>query len=144
MYKDGAPVDMPPSLQIRVILDGPVPVYRQIVDAIRAHIVAGRLTPGTKLPTVRELAASLGIHFNTVAEAYRVLADEGFLSIEGRRGATILDRALPLTPKASAQADAGSRLRHLVAELQSKGLSPDWIRSETEAALLSATEAKSS
>jgi DNA-binding transcriptional regulator YhcF (GntR family) len=93
---------------------------------------------------VRELAASLGIHFNTVAEAYRVLADEGFLAIEGRRGATILDRALPRTPNASAQADAGSRLRHLVAELQSKGLSPDWIRSETEAALLSATEAKSS
>ena len=135
---------MPNALQIRVILDGPVPVYRQIVDAIRAHIVAGRLTPGTKLPTVRELAASLGIHFNTVAEAYRVLADEGFLSIEGRRGATILDRAQPRTPNATAQADAGSRLRHLIAELQSKGLTPDWIRTETEAALLPEPEASSS
>jgi GntR family transcriptional regulator len=134
---------MPPSLQIRVTLDGPTPVYRQIVDAIRAHIVAGRLTPGTRLPTVRELAASLGIHFNTVAEAYRVLADEGFLSIEGRRGATILDRAQPRAPSASAQADAGSRLRHLIAELQSKGLTPDWIRNETEAALLPKTEASS-
>jgi GntR family transcriptional regulator len=132
------------ALQIRVLLDGPTPVYRQIVDAIRAHIVAGRLTPGTRLPTVRELAASLGIHFNTVAEAYRVLADEGFLSIEGRRGATILDRAQPRVPNATAQADAGSRLRHLIAELQSKGLTPDWIRRETEAALLSESEAKSS
>jgi DNA-binding transcriptional regulator YhcF (GntR family) len=44
---------------------------------------------------VRELAASLGIHFHTVAEAYRVLTDEGFLLIDGRRGATILDRAQP-------------------------------------------------
>ena len=132
------------ALQIRVVLDGPVPVYRQIVDAIRAHIVGGRLAPGTKLPTVRALAASLGIHFNTVAEAYRVLAEEGFLSIEGRRGAIILDRAQPRSPSPTAQADAGSRLRHLIAELQSKGLTPDWIRSETEAALLPEPEASSS
>jgi GntR family transcriptional regulator len=132
------------TLQIRVILDGPLPVYRQIVDAIRAHMVAGRLLPGNKLPTVRELAASLGIHFNTVAEAYRVLADEGFLAIEGRRGATILNRAQPRTPDPTAQADAGSRLRHLIAELQSKGLTPDWIRNETEAALIPEPEASSS
>jgi GntR family transcriptional regulator len=126
---------MPSALQIRVVLNGPTPVYRQIVDAIRAHCVAGRLVAGAKLPTVRELAASLGIHFNTVAEAYRVLADEGFLVIEGRRGASILDRQTPRKPGLTVQTDAGSRLRHLVAELQSQGLTPDWIRSQTEAAL---------
>jgi DNA-binding transcriptional regulator YhcF (GntR family) len=126
---------MASSLQIRVVLDSPTPVYRQIVDAIRAYCVSGSLVPGTKLPPVRELAASLGIHFNTVAEAYRVLADEGWLLIEGRRGATILDRQRPRTPNSTAQADASSRLRHLIAELQAKGLSQDWIRHETEAAL---------
>lgn len=133
-----------PDLEISIVLDAAVPVYRQIADAIRTYCVGGALQPGMKLPTVRDLAASLGIHFNTVAEAYRVLADEGFLSIEGRRGATILDRAQPRVPNATAQADAGSRLRHLIAELQSKGLTPDWIRRETEAALLSESEAKSS
>ena len=126
---------MAPTLQIRVVLDSPAPVYRQIVDALRSLCVDGRLTPGTKLPTVRSLAASLGIHFNTVAEAYRVLSDEGWLLIEGRRGATILDRKLPRKPNATAQAAASSRLRHLIAELQAKGLSPDWIRHEAEAAL---------
>ena len=110
-------------------------MYRQIVDALRSLCVDGRLTPGTKLPTVRELAASLGIHFNTVAEAYRILADEGFLLIEGRRGVTILDRQRPRAPNATAQADASSRLRNLIAELQARGLSQDWIRHETEAAL---------
>jgi DNA-binding transcriptional regulator YhcF (GntR family) len=123
------------SLQIRVVLDSPTPVYRQIVDAIRSHCVAGHLAPGTRLPTVRELAASLGIHFNTVAEAYRVLSSEGWLAIEGRRGATILDRQRPRTPNAAARADASSRLRHLIAELRGNGLSQDWIRNETEAAL---------
>jgi DNA-binding transcriptional regulator YhcF (GntR family) len=125
----------PTPLQIRVLLDAPTPVYRQIADALRAHCVEGRLTPGTKLPTVRALAASLGIHFNTVAEAYRLLADEGWLSLDGRRGATLLDRRQPRTPNLSAQAAASSRLRHLIAELQSTGLSPDWIRSQLDAAL---------
>jgi GntR family transcriptional regulator len=128
---------MPNPLQIRVILDGPTPVYRQIVDDLRSHIVAGRLTAGTKLPTVRDLAASLGIHFNTVAEAYRVLADEGFLAIEGRRGVTILDRAQPAAPTQDATADAASRLRNLVAELQSKGFGEHWILTEVASALKS-------
>ena len=126
---------MAAALQIRVVLDSPTPVYRQIADAIRTHCVSGRLSPGTRLPTVRELAASLGIHFNTVAEAYRVLSDEGWLLIEGRRGVSILDRQLPRTPNATARADARSRLRHLIAELQALGLSQAWIRRETEAAL---------
>jgi GntR family transcriptional regulator len=130
---------VPIPLQIRVTLDGPVPVYRQIVDALRAHIVDGRLTPGTRLPTVRDLAASLGIHFNTVAEAYRVLADEGFLAIEGRRGATILDRAQPAAPNQDATAEGASRLRHFVAELQSKGFREDWILTEVISALKSKT-----
>ncbi len=126
---------MTPPLEIRVTLDGPVPVYRQIVDAIRAHCVAGHLTPGEKLPTVRELAASLGIHFNTVAEAYRVLADEGWLSLERRRGATVLDRRQPRAPAATTHMGESNRLRHLIAELQAKGFTHDWIRREVTAAL---------
>ncbi|MGA7158927.1 MAG: GntR family transcriptional regulator [Acidobacteriaceae bacterium] len=126
---------MSAPLQIRVVLDSPTPVYRQIADALRALCVDGRLTPGTKLPTVRELASSLGVHFNTVAEAYRLLSDEGWLIAEGRRGVTILDRQRPRSPNATAKADASSRLRHLLAELQAQGLSHDWIRQETEAAL---------
>jgi GntR family transcriptional regulator len=123
------------STEIRITLDGPVPVYRQIADAIRAHCVAGRLNAGAKLPTVRDLAGSLGIHFNTVAEAYRTLAEEGWLTLERRRGATVLDRQTPRAPKAAAHAGEGNRLRHLVAELQAKGFSNDWIRREVNAAL---------
>jgi GntR family transcriptional regulator len=128
---------MPNPLQIRIVLDGPTPVYRQIVDALRSLCVSGELAPGTKLPTVRSLAASLGIHFNTVAEAYRLLADEGFLLIAGRHGATILDRAQPAAPTHDTTASEGNRLRHLVAELQSKGFRKDWILSEVATALKS-------
>jgi DNA-binding transcriptional regulator YhcF (GntR family) len=123
------------EVAVRVVLDGPVPVYRQIADELRAHFVAGEMRPGQKLPTVRELAGSLGVHFNTVAEAYRLLAEEGWISLERRRGAAVLDRATPRPPKADAQARESNRLRQLIAELQSKGFAGEWIRREIEAAL---------
>jgi len=123
------------EVQIRIVFDGETPGYRQIADAIRLHCVAGDLVPGEKLPTVRELAASLGIHFNTVAEAYRVLADEGWLHSEGRRGATILDRRQPRQPSAASHADEGLRISQFLAALQARGFAKDWIRREVLAAL---------
>jgi DNA-binding transcriptional regulator YhcF (GntR family) len=128
---------MSEAIEIRVTLDSPVPAYRQIVDGIRAHCVAGRLAPGKKLPPVRQLAGSLGVHFNTVAEAYRALAEEGWLILEGRRGATVLDRKTPHAPKAIELAEDSSRLHHLIAELQSKGVPRDWLRTQLLQILMS-------
>ena len=54
----------------------------QIIDAIRD----GRLPPGTRLPTVRELAAQLGLAVNTVARAYRELESAGLVETRGRFG----------------------------------------------------------
>jgi len=123
------------SLDIRVILDSRVPVYRQLVDQLRALCVEGRLKPEQKLPSVREMAANLGVHHNTVAEAYRTLADEAWLAIEHGRGVRVLDRRTPLTPTAQAEADFGARLRNLIAELRAQGFAPGWIQREVDAAL---------
>ena len=54
----------------------------QIIDGIRD----GRLPPGTRLPTVRELAGQLGLAVNTVARAYRELESAGILETRGRFG----------------------------------------------------------
>lgn len=54
----------------------------QIIDGIRG----GRLPPGTRLPTVRELAGRLGMAVNTVARAYRELESAGILETRGRFG----------------------------------------------------------
>jgi len=54
----------------------------QIIDGIRD----GRLPPGTRLPTVRELAGQLGMAVNTVARAYRELESAGVLETRGRFG----------------------------------------------------------
>ena len=58
--------------RIRIDLNSPVPATRQIADGLRVELVEGRLKPGTDLPSVRRIAMELGVHFNTVAEAYRV------------------------------------------------------------------------
>lgn len=54
----------------------------QIIDGVRD----GKLPPGTRLPTVRELAAQLGLAVNTVARAYRELESAGMLETRGRFG----------------------------------------------------------
>jgi GntR family transcriptional regulator len=50
-----------------------VPFYRQIIDQILLAIAAGDLTPGARLPTVRQLAIDAHVNPNTVARAYREL-----------------------------------------------------------------------
>lgn len=120
---------------IRIVLDDPSPVYRQIVDQVRTLCVEGALQPGQSLPSVRQLAASLGIHFNTVAEAYRALADEGWLEVKQGRSVRIMDRTPPRPPTRAVTTQHRLRLRHLVAELQSQGFSSEWIRHEIESVL---------
>ena len=61
-----------------------VPFYRQIIDRVKYGIVRGRLSPGDKLPTVRQLAAELSVNPNTVAQAYREMEIEGVLDTQPR------------------------------------------------------------
>jgi len=60
--------------------DSDLPIYRQIVEAIKEQLYAGELRPGGELPPVRLLAESLGINLHTVRRAYQVLSDEGLNS----------------------------------------------------------------
>lgn len=109
-------------LAIEIHTDSPLPVYRQIADALRHHLVAARLKPGDLLPPVRQLAVDLGVHFNTVAQAYRLLADEGWLDLKRRRGALVLERALPRRRDGTRVDALLTRLRDLTAELRSAGV----------------------
>ena len=108
-------------MTLRIDLESSVPVYRQIVDGLRILLVNGDLRPGDQLPPVRRLATDLGIHFNTVAEAYRTLAEEGWLDIARRSGARVIARELPRSLDREALESFPRRLRELVAEVQARG-----------------------
>lgn len=56
----------------------PKPIYEQIADNFRRLILSGGITPGEKLPSVRELAARLAINPNTIQRAYHLLEQEGY------------------------------------------------------------------
>ena len=55
------------------------PIYAQIMDGLKEQVSAGVLQPGEKLPSVRELAASLAINPNTIQRSYRQLEMEGWI-----------------------------------------------------------------
>ena len=69
-------------------------VYEQIAQQIRMRIAAGELVVGAILPPVRILASDLGVNLNTVARAYRMLEDEGFVRIQNREGAKVVAPAV--------------------------------------------------
>jgi len=72
------------------------PIYLQIVEQVRRKIESGELEVDDRLPAVRELAQHLGINFNTVARAYRVLDNAGLISMQRGRG-TFIWKARPET-----------------------------------------------
>jgi len=116
--------------KIRIDLNSQVPAYRQIVDALRVLLVDGSLEPGSDLPSIRRLAMELGIHFNTVGEAYRTLAEEGWLDLRHGRGAKVIARGSPGTASAERLQDFRAQLRNLVAQMRAAGVPRTRIASE--------------
>jgi GntR family transcriptional regulator len=78
--------------EFRLDLHTGVPVYRQLIDQVRAGIACGSLTSGDQLPTVRQLAVDLAINPNTVMRAYRELELGGLLETHQGTGTFISDR----------------------------------------------------
>ena len=74
--------------------DPAVPAYRWLYEAVRAEILAGRLRPGSRLPSTREMAGQHGLSRGTIVVAFEQLASEGYA--EGSVGSgTYVSRTLP-------------------------------------------------
>ena len=117
------------ALRVSLNLQSSIPAYRQIADDVRRHLVDGQLKPGDLLPPIRQLALDLGVDFNTVALAYRLLADEGWLELKRRRGATVIARN---APRAVDRREVDGLLRQLgqiAAQLRGAGMSSRQIAS---------------
>ncbi len=74
--------------------DADSPMFLRIARAVVRDIQRGRLGPGDALPGSRTLAASLGVHRNTVIAAYRELSAEGLVDASAAR-ATYVSKELP-------------------------------------------------
>jgi DNA-binding transcriptional regulator YhcF (GntR family) len=66
--------------------DAAVPPFEQLRTQIAGRVAPGELEPGTRLPTVRALAAEVGLAVNTVARVYRELEADRVVETRGRAG----------------------------------------------------------
>ena len=101
------------DLAITVDAAATEPPFEQVRAQLAAHIARGVLAEGDRLPTVRALAADLGIAVNTVARAYKELEAEGLVTT-GRRAGTVVapgGRATDTALHRSAAAYAASATR---------------------------------
>jgi GntR family transcriptional regulator len=90
------------AFQFALDLHTGVPVYRQLIDQVRAGIASGSLAAGDQLPTVRQLAVDLEINPNTVMRAYRELELGGLLETHQGTGTFISEKKVE---KKSAERD---------------------------------------
>jgi GntR family transcriptional regulator len=76
------------------------PIYRQLATQVREGVARGRLLPGEKLPSVRELSRSLVVNPNTIARAYTELEREGVLNTRQGMGVFVVKPTCDLTKSA--------------------------------------------
>ncbi|MFY0409072.1 GntR family transcriptional regulator [Solicola sp. PLA-1-18] len=93
---------------VGIDLASPTPPFEQLRTQVAAQVRDGVLEAGQKLPTVRQLAADLGLAANTVARAYRELESDGVVVTHGRRGTFVADGVRAPGTEAEARAAAES------------------------------------
>ena len=124
---------MAQSPRIRFDPASGIPAVRQIADSLRVLLVEGQLVPGAALPSVRRVAMELGVHFNTVAEAYRQLAGEGWLDLKHGRSAMVVERAVPAVTDGSWAEGFRNRLHGMAARMRAEGIPAESIAAELRA-----------
>lgn len=95
-----------------------VPPFEQLRIQLLEQIEGGELPVGTQLPTVRRLAADLGLAPNTVARTYRELEQAGWVRTAGRRGTVVAE------PTVDAGEDARRSVSDFVQRMRALGLNP--------------------
>lgn len=98
------------------------PVFLQIADAVRAAVARGEFTSGHPLPTVRQLAVDLGVHANTVLQAYRQLAADRVVTARRGRGTYVNRVALGAAERRVLADDVAERA---LRDTYAHGLTPD-------------------
>ena len=112
------------------------PLYEQIVARIEEAVAMGRLEPGERLPSVRDLAAELGIAPGTVARAYSELETLGVVETDGARGTRVAIRPpSKRDSRTSTVAYLERELRRVVVGAFHRGASAEITRDALERAM---------
>jgi GntR family transcriptional regulator len=119
------------ALDLTVDVKSPTPPYEQIRSQIAAYVQGGVLEAGARLPTMRALAADLGVATGTVARAYGELEAEGLIASRRRTG-TVVTGPGPVPAQDGVRAAAAS----LVAQARDAGMDAETLLAIVRAALV--------
>lgn len=75
------------------------PIYEQIRDKLKELIISGVLVSEEKIPSVREMAATLAINPNTIQKAYKELENEGYIYSQKAKGYFVLSSDMTVSSK---------------------------------------------
>lgn len=121
-------------MHFRVDPAGPASPSEQLGDQVRFAVAAGRLTAGSRVPSLRALAAEVRVNPNTVGRAWRELEREGVLEARRGEGMFVAADAQPVCREAVARAMA-ERIGRAVAEARAGGLGAEEIQELVQASL---------
>ena len=119
-------------LDVTVDLKAPTPPYEQIRSQIAAYVRGGTLAHGTRLPTMRALAADLGVAVGTVGRAYAELESAGLVASRRRTGTVVTGAAVPRAAVPGPLQEAVSRLADVAHD---SGADPETVVSLVRAAM---------
>lgn len=122
----------PAEFAFRLDAASGVPFYRQIIDLVLLGVSDGRLAPGSRLPTVRQLAVDLSVNLNTVAKAYREMEIRGIVETQQGTGTFV---AATRPREARGGAERRRQLDQLVDQLLSQAASKGFSVQEVADAL---------
>ena len=118
---------------IRIEAGSGVPITRQIMDQVRDQCASGALSPGDRLPSVRQLARELAVNQNTILRVYERLTMEGLLERRHGAGTYVVDKLVPGYLKAQRQ-QLSEEAERLVRRSVTLGLGPDEVDQLVKAA----------
>lgn len=105
------------------------PLVEQLAERISGAVARGVLREGDRLPTVRELAAAAGVHFNTVARAYRALEQRGVLIARQGQG-TVVASGGAQAPDRDREDLLDELILELLTEAHAYGFTPQQVQWE--------------
>ena len=112
-------------MEIEVDHHSDIPVYKQIVTAIKDMILTDELTEGDSLPSVRRLAIDLGVNPNTVAKVFFILQSEGY--VDSKPGIGYYVAKPPLSSIEKRLMDLDDAMRDIILKMKRFALSEEDI-----------------
>ena len=109
---------------IAIDLKSNKPIYEQIIEQIKFHVLKGHLKPGDSIPSVRKLALDISITPGTVAKAYQELERQKIIETIRGKG-TFIAANIDLQPDKQRMEECNRALRSLVLELKVMGVAEE-------------------